>query len=240
MEQPSEGWIAKGTFTIDGKQYTSSVNNPPNTLHGGKAGFSEVVWDASMPDDPTIKFTRLSKDMEEGFPGNLNVKMTYMLTDDNELQMEYVATTDKKTIVNLTNHAFFNLNGEGSGTIINHKLQINADSYTPIDSTLIPTGKIEPVAGTPFDFRQPQTISSRIDQANEQLKNGEGYDHNWVLNTNQTGECLLRRLRLETRTALCWRCLHKSRACSFIAAILCKVRIHLRAAPKTITERLFV
>lgn len=182
--------IAKGKFTIDDKQYASSINNPPNTLHGGKAGFSEVVWNAAMPDDHTIEFTRLSKDMEEGFPGNLNVKVTYTLTDDNELLIAYLATTDKKTIVNLTNHAFFNLNGEGSGTIINHQLQINADSYTPVDATLIPTGTIEPVTGTPFDFRQPQTIGSRIDQSNEQLKNGEGYDHNWVLNTNKTGEML--------------------------------------------------
>ncbi len=181
--------IAKGKFTIDGKQYTSSINNAPNTLHGGKEGFSEVFWDAAMPDDHTIQFTRLSKDMEEGFPGNLNVKVTYTLTDDNELQMEYVATTDKKTVINLTNHAFFNLNGEGSGTIINHKLQINADQYTPVDSTLIPSGKIEAVTGTPFDFRQPQTIGSRIDEPNnEQLKNGKGYDHNWVLNANKAGE----------------------------------------------------
>jgi aldose 1-epimerase len=180
--------IANGKFTIDGKQYSSSLNNAPNTLHGGKKGFSEVFWDAMMPDDQTIRFTRLSKDMEEGFPGNLHVKVTYTLTDDNELQMEYVATTDQKTIVNLTNHAFFNLNGEGSGTTLNHKLQIIADRYTPIDSTLIPTGKIESVAGTPFDFRQPQTIGSRIDQPDEQLKNGKGYDHNWVLNTNKPGE----------------------------------------------------
>lgn len=180
--------IANGKFTIDGKQYTSSINNIPNALHGGKGGFSEVVWDAVMPDEHTIQFTRLSKDREEGFPGNLNVQVTYTLTDDNELQVEYVATTDKKTIINLTNHAFFNLNGEGSGTIINHSLQINADHYTPIDSTLIPTGEIEPVAGTPFDFRRPQTIGSRIDQPNEQLKNGKGYDHNWVLNANKTGE----------------------------------------------------
>jgi aldose 1-epimerase len=180
--------IANGKFTIDGKQYSSSLNNAPNTLHGGKEGFSEVVWDAAMPDDQIIRFTRLSKDREEGFPGNFHVKVTYTLTDDNELQVEYVASTDKKTIVNLTNHAFFNLNGEGSGTILNHRLQINADRYTPVDSTLIPTGKIESVAGTPFDFRQPQTIGSRIDQADEQLKNGKGYDHNWVLNTRKPGE----------------------------------------------------
>jgi aldose 1-epimerase len=182
--------IANGKFTLNGKQYILSINNPPNTLHGGNLGFSEVVWDAIMPDDQTIQFTRFSKDMEEGFPGNLNVKVTYMLTDDNALLMEYAAETDKKTVINLTNHAFFNLNGEGSGTIINHKLQINSDSYMPIDSALIPTGKIETVARTPFDFRQPQTIGSRIDQADEQLINGKGYDHSWVLNTNKTGEML--------------------------------------------------
>lgn len=179
--------IAKGTFTIDGKQYASSINDPPNTLHGGKMGFSEMLWDAVMPDDHSIRFSRLSKDKEEGFPGNLSVKVTYTLTDDNALQMEYVATTDKKTVVNLTNHAFFNLNGEGGGAINNHILQINADSYTPIDANLIPTGKIEAVAGTPFDFRQPQTIGARIDQANEQLKNAKGYDHNWVLNIDNPG-----------------------------------------------------
>jgi aldose 1-epimerase len=180
--------IAKGKFTIDNKHYASSLNNAPNTLHGGKEGFSEMVWDAAMPDDHTLRFSRLSKDREEGFPGNLDVQVTYTLTDDNELQIEYVATSDKKTLVNLTNHAFFNLNGEGSGTILNHRLQINADRYTPVDSTLIPTGKIESVAGTPFDFRQPQAIGSRIDQPDEQLTNGKGYDHNWVLNIDKPGE----------------------------------------------------
>jgi aldose 1-epimerase len=194
--------IAKGKFTIDNKHYASSLNNPPNTLHGGKEGFSEVVWEATMPDDRTIRFTRLSKDGEEGFPGNLDVQVTYTLTDDNELQIEYVATTDKKTIVNLTNHAFFNLNGEGSGTTLNHRLRINADHYTPVDSTLIPTGKIEPVAGTPFDFRQPQTIGSRIDQPDQQLTNGKGYDHNWVLNTGKPGEMFTAALVVGDRSGI--------------------------------------
>lgn len=174
--------IAKGKFSLDGKHYTLFTNNGPNTLHGGKKGFQAVVWDASQPNDSTLELRYTAKDMEEGFPGNLNVKVTYSLTSDNSFKCEYEATTDKKTIVNLTNHAFFNLNGEGSGTILNHVFQINADKYTPVDSTLIPTGKIDPVAGTPFDFTKPTTIGARINDNNEQLKNGKGYDHNFVLN----------------------------------------------------------
>ncbi len=173
--------IAKGTFTIDGQQYTSSINNPPNTLHGGAKGYQYVVWDAKLLNPQTLQLTYLSPDGEEGYPGNLNVKVVYSLTDSNELKMEYTATTDKKTVVNLTNHAFFNLNGEGSGTINNHVLQINADKYTPVDSTLIPTGKIDPVDGTPFDFRQPLQIGNRVDMNDVQIKNGKGYDHNYVL-----------------------------------------------------------
>lgn len=174
--------IANGKFTLDGKEYTLFKNNGPNTLHGGKKGFQAVVWDATQPNDTTLVLHYLSPDGEEGFPGNLDVTVTYSLTSDNGFKCDYKATTDKKTPVNLTNHAFFNLNGEGSGTINNHVLQINADRYTPVDSTLIPTGKIEPVAGTPFDFRQPTPIGQRVDQQNEQLKFGKGYDHNFVLN----------------------------------------------------------
>ena len=176
--------IAKGTFSLDGKVYTSSINNPPNTLHGGKKGYQDVVWDAKQIGDNAIELTYLSKDMEEGYPGNLSVKVTYTLTDDNELKMDYEATTDKKTIVNLTNHAFFNLNGQGSGTINGHMLMINADNYTPVDSTLIPSGKIEPVKNTPFDFTKATSIGERVEANNEQLKNGKGYDHNYVLNKN--------------------------------------------------------
>jgi len=175
--------IAKGKFSLDGKQYSLFINNPPNTLHGGKKGFQYQVWDAVQPNSNSVVFSRISPDMEEGFPGNLQVKVTYTLNNDNALEMEYEATTDKKTVVNLTNHAFFNLNGEGSGTILNHQVQIFADSYTPVDSTLIPTGKIEPVANTPFDFRDIHTIGSRINDDNQQLKNGKGYDHNFVLDS---------------------------------------------------------
>ena len=174
--------IAKGKFSLDGKEYSLFKNNGPNTLHGGKKGFQYVVWDAKQMGDSSLELTYLSKDMEEGFPGNLNVTVTYTVTNDNSLRIDYEVTTDKKTIVNLTNHAFFNLNGQGSGSIKEHILMINADKYTPVDSTLIPSGNLEPVANTPFDFRKPATIGSRIDTQNEQLKNGKGYDHNYVLN----------------------------------------------------------
>ena len=173
--------IAKGHFTLEGKKYTLATNNPPNTLHGGKKGYQDVVWDAKKINDQTLELTYLSKDMEEGFPGNLSIKVIYTITDDNSFKCEYEATTDKTTVVNLTNHAYFNLNGEGSGTILNHLVQLKADNYTPVDSTLIPTGKIEPVKGTPFDFAAPTTIGARINDAYEQLKNGKGYDHNFVL-----------------------------------------------------------
>ena len=173
--------IAKGTFVIDGVTYHAPTNNKTNMLHGGTKGYQYVVWDANKLDNSTLQFIYLSKDGEMGFPGNLNVKVTYQLTDDNALKITYEATTDKKTVVNLTNHAFFNLNGEGNGTILNHELQIFADQYTPVDSTLIPTGKLEPVKGTPFDFARPETIGKRIDADNQQLKYGKGYDHNFVL-----------------------------------------------------------
>ncbi|RFZ95763.1 galactose mutarotase [Mucilaginibacter conchicola] len=173
--------IAKGKFKLDGKEYTLATNNGINTLHGGHPGFQEVVWDAKQIDSATLELSYLAKDMEGGFPGNLNVKVTYQITDDNSMKVSYSATTDKNTVVNLTNHAFFNLNGESSGTILDHLVQINADNYTPVDRTLIPTGKIDAVAGTPFDFTKPTKIGERINQENEQLKDGKGYDHNFVL-----------------------------------------------------------
>jgi aldose 1-epimerase len=174
--------IAKGTFTLDSQQYKLDVNNGVNTLHGGKTGFHARVWDARQIDEKTLELTYVSKDGEEGYPGNLTCKVVYTLTDDNELKIEYTASTDKKTVLNLTNHAYFNLNGEGSGTINDHLLLINANRFTPVDTTLIPTGKLMNVAGTPFDFRKLTPIGSRIDAAHEQLKNGKGYDHNFVLN----------------------------------------------------------
>ena len=180
--------IAKGKFQLDGKEYSMFINNNPNALHGGKKGFQDVVWDAKQLNEQTLEFTYLSKDMEEGFPGNLQVKVIYSLSDDNELIINYEASTDKKTIVNLTNHAFFNLNGEGSGTILNHTLKIDSEQYTPVDSTLIPLGEIVAVAGSPFDFRKAVRIGERIEDTNIQLKYGKGYDHNYVLNPGKNGE----------------------------------------------------
>jgi aldose 1-epimerase len=174
--------IARGKFTLDGKNYTLFKNNGPNTLHGGKKGYQDVVWDTKMIDSTAVEFSYVSPAMEEGFPGTLTVKVKYTLTDDNALKMDYEATTDKNTVVNLTNHAFFNLNGEGSGTILQHQLTIDADNYTPVDSTFIPLGTINTVENTPFDFRKATSIGSRIEEKNIQLKNGKGYDHNYVLN----------------------------------------------------------
>ncbi len=180
--------IANGKFKLDSREYSISINNSPNALHGGKKGFQDVVWDAKQLNEQTLEFTYLSKDMEEGFPGNLQVKVIYSLSDDNELIINYEASTDKKTILNLTNHAFFNLNGEGSGTILNHTLKINAEQYTPVDSTLIPLGEIVALAGSPFDFRKAVRIGERINDDNIQLKYGKGYDHNYVLNPGKNGE----------------------------------------------------
>jgi len=176
--------IAKGRFALDGKPYQLSINNGPNTLHGGVHGFQSKTWEVKQPDEHTLIFSCLSKDGEEGFPGNLTVKVIYKLANDNSLQIDYYATTDKTTVVNLTNHAFFNLNGEGSGSVMNHRLRINADNYMPVDSTLIPT-EIASVQGTPFDFRKGMPIGVRINDHNEQLKNGKGYDHNFVLNPHR-------------------------------------------------------
>ena len=177
--------IAKGKFTLNDTVYTIPANNNDNALHGGYKGFQDVVWQAEQLNDQSIGLSYVSPDMEEGFPGNLTVNVTYTLTDDNALKIEYDAVTDESTVVNLTNHAYFNLNGEGSGTILNHSIQIFADAFTPVDSGLIPTGALRPVRGTPFDFTVPHTIGERIAMDNEQLGFGGGYDHNYVLNGQQ-------------------------------------------------------
>ncbi|WP_153800643.1 aldose epimerase family protein [Foetidibacter luteolus] len=180
--------IAKGKFKLDGKEYSLVTNNGPNHLHGGTKGFSRVVWDAEQPNDSSLVLTYVSPDGEEGYPGALTAKVTYTLTSAEELKIDYDISTDKKTVFNLTNHSYFNLNGQGSGTINNHLLQLNADNCTPVDSTLIPFGKIETVANTPLDFRTAQTIGSRInDTANIQMKYGKGYDHNFVINNSKPG-----------------------------------------------------
>lgn len=185
--------IAKGKFTLDGNTYTLAKNNGPNHLHGGVIGFDKVVWDANPIKGKGftgLELTYLAKDMEEGYPGNLDIKVVYKLTDDNELLIDFYATTDKATPVNLTNHTYFNLAGEGNGTILNHELMVNADNYTPVDETLIPTGKIAAVEGTPFDFTTAKAIGRDINQDNEQLKFGGGYDHNFVLNKETDGMTL--------------------------------------------------
>lgn len=174
--------IAKGKFTLEGKQYQVPLNNGKNALHGGVKGFQDVVWDAVKTNENTLVFSYVSPDGEQGFPGNLKVKVTYTIADDNSVKMEYEATTDKTTVVNLTNHAFFNLNGEGSRTILNHELQIYANEFTPVDEGLIPNGELKAVKNTPFDFTSKHTIGERIETKDEQLKFGKGYDHNYVLN----------------------------------------------------------
>jgi aldose 1-epimerase len=173
--------IAKGKFTLEGKEYKLQVNDGVNSLHGGVDGFNKKVWDAKQVNDHTLELNYLSKDGEAGYPGNLQVKVTYTLGDDNSLKIAYNATTDKETVLNLTNHSYFNLNGAGDKTITDHRLTLEADEFTPVDSTLIPTGKLQRVAGTPFDFTKPKLIGANIDDADPQLKNGKGYDHNWVL-----------------------------------------------------------
>ena len=177
--------IKEGKFSLDNKDYQISINNGVNALHGGKEGFQNVIWDANQKNENEIEFSYISKDMEEGFPGELKVKVRFSIKNDNELLIEYSATTNKKTVINLTNHAFFNLNGEGSGTILDHNLYINANAFTPVDSTLIPTGKIEGIKNSPFDFSTLKQIGKDIAEDNEQLKFGKGYDHNFVLNKSE-------------------------------------------------------
>jgi aldose 1-epimerase len=175
--------IGGAKFTLDGTTYTLPANDGPNTLHGGIKGFDKHIWTATPmegPHGPSLKLTYLSKDGEEGFPGNLDVTATYTLTDKNEIRIEFTAQTDKDTVVNLTDHSYFNL--AANGDILGHIVMMPADRFTPVDSTLIPTGELSPVENTPFDFRTPTAIGARIGQDNEQLKFGKGYDHNWVFN----------------------------------------------------------
>ncbi len=176
--------IAKGKFALDGKEYTLAQNNGPNSLHGGTKGFSRKVWDAQQTSDSSLLLSYISVDGEEGYPGTLNVQVTYTVALNNKLKIDYKASTDKPTVLNLSNHTYFNLNGQGNGTINNHLIMINAGRYTPVDSTLIPVGKLEPVKATPLDFTQPATIAAHVnDSSNQQIKFGKGYDHNFVLNT---------------------------------------------------------
>ena len=177
--------IAHGKFTLNGQTYTLPKNDGDNTLHGGPEAFNKKLWtakDVSSSKGQALELTYMSPDGEEGFPGNLNAKVVYTLNDQNELTIAYSATTDKDTVVNLTNHSYFNLAGQGTGDILRHELMIKGDHITAVDETLIPTGELRPVKGTPFDFTHATAIGARIDQDDPQLKLGKGYDHNWVLN----------------------------------------------------------
>jgi aldose 1-epimerase len=180
--------IAKGKFTLDGKEYSLALNNGPNSLHGGPGGWHSVVWETGeirKTAQPSAVFTLKSPDMEEGYPGNMDIKVIYTWTDKNEVIIDYSCTTDKKTVLNITNHAYFNLHGAGNGDILDHELVIKASAFIPVDSTLIPTGEVRPVAGTPFDFTTPHSIGERINENYEQLVFGKGYDHTFVLDNKE-------------------------------------------------------
>ncbi len=186
--------IAKGKFSLDGVDYTLAINNAPNALHGGPTGWHSRVWDAQVlknTDFPAIRFTYNKPDMEEGYPGNVVAEVVYTWTDNDEIIMDYKVATDKKTVVNITNHAYFNLHGAGVGDILDHEAVIKASSFTPVDSTLIPTGEIRPVEGTPFDFRIPHLIGERIGADYDQLKLGGGYDHNFVLDNAEEVDAMV-------------------------------------------------
>ena len=182
--------IGPAQFQLEGQTYNLPKNNGDNTLHGGINGFDKRVWtarEASGAEGPALELNYTSKDGEEGFPGNLSVKVVYTLTDKSELKIDYTATTDKATVVNLTNHSYFNLAGQGEGDILQHQVTLYADQFTPVDAGLIPTGELRAVKGTPFDFTTATAIGARIDQKDEQLQFGKGYDHNWVLNKGAGG-----------------------------------------------------
>ncbi|HLY61142.1 MAG TPA: aldose epimerase family protein [Terriglobia bacterium] len=188
--------IANARFKLDGVEYKLAANNGPNSLHGGLKGFDKVFWTAreSSKNPPALELTYISKDGEEGYPGTLTTKVVYTLEPDNALRIEYHATTDKDTVLNLTNHSYFNLAGAGNGDILKHVMMINADRFTPVDANLIPTGELRNVAETPFDFHQPTVIGGRINSDNEQIKLGGGYDHNFVLNRTGSGPSLAARV----------------------------------------------
>jgi aldose 1-epimerase len=194
--------IAKGKFTLDGKTYSLPINNNENHLHGGPEGFNNQVWEVKAVDQSSISMSYFSKDGEMGYPGNLDVQVKYSLNNENELLISYKATTDKSTPVNLTNHAFFNLAGEASGTINDHLLRLNADYFTPVDETLIPLGENRSVEGTPFDFRIPKTIGRDLNQQNTdtQMSYGGGYDHNFVLNKENEREMSLAGYVIDPKT----------------------------------------
>jgi aldose 1-epimerase len=182
--------IGGAKFTLNGKTYTLAKNDGANSLHGGLRGFDKVTWKAKAAVGTglqNIEFSYLSKDGEEGYPGNLTLLVSYTLTDDNDLRIHYTAITDQDTVVNLTNHSYFNLSGHDAGEILDHMVTINADRFTPVDAGLIPTGELRKVDRTPFDFRQPHAVGERIGANDEQLKLGRGYDHNWILNRTGTG-----------------------------------------------------
>jgi len=185
--------IAKGKFSLDGKEYTLATNNEPNHLHGGVKGFNQYVWKGTAmetPDGPALKLVWSSPDGDEGYPGKLDCEVTYTLTQGNALRIDYKAVTDKPTVLNLTNHSYWNLSGEGSATVLDHELTILADRYTPVDETSIPTGEVAPVEGTPLDFRKPTVVGARIGEDHGQLKNGLGYDHNYVFKNVRDGKMI--------------------------------------------------
>ena len=187
--------IAMGKFILDDVEYNLAINNPPNTLHGGPGGWHSVVWDIEIiekeGEEPSVKFTYTSPDMEEGYPGEVKAEAIYSWTDDNELVIEYKCSTDKNTVLNVTNHAYFNLHGAGNGDILDHELMISASMFTPVDENLIPTGELRPVEGTPFDFTEPKVIGDRIEQDYDQLRLGLGYDHNFILDNKSEPDAMV-------------------------------------------------
>lgn len=186
--------IARGRFRLGGREYQLATNNDPNHLHGGVRGYNKVVWRARplrRAAAAALELTYLSRDGEEGYPGNLSVRVVYALTDAGELRIEYAATTDRATVVNLTHHSYFNLKGHGEGDVLGHRLRLNASRFTPVDETLIPTGELAPVRGTPFDFTRTEAIGARIGEPHEQLRRGRGYDHNFVINQRAPGRLTL-------------------------------------------------